>query len=141
MNKINKGFTFVELMVVIAIGSILFAVASVTFRDVNISSRDARRKSDMEAIRQALELCRSYSGLYPDVGGVVGGSPITCGTPAQTFMTKVPVDPKDDRTNYVYTPDAGRTTYTLKSTQMEKTYPGECDALVLGKCTIQVTQP
>lgn len=117
MIKLTKGFTFVELMVVIGIASIMFAIATVTFTDINKSSRDARRKSDMEAIRQALELCRGTTGSYPAAVASAVPSPLTCGS--QTFLSSVPVDPKDGITKYTYTP-VGGTTYTLSTSLMEK---------------------
>ncbi len=121
MKETNKGFTFVELMVVIGIASIMFAVATVSFRDITKNSRDARRRTDMESIRQALELYRSYNGAYPTgiyldctpIGGSLTG--ICSGT--QLYMTTTPVDPKDNLTQYVYARTA--TTYTLTSNSME----------------------
>lgn len=114
MKNTNKGFTFIELIVVIAIASIMFAIATVSYVNISKNSRDARRKSDMESIRQALELCRSFTGSY---SATVYPS-IVCGT--QTYMTKTPVDPKKDAlgndVQYVYAPGGAGpiyTTYTL----------------------------
>jgi len=119
MMKYSKAFSFVELMVVIAITGIIFAVTTVTYTNVTKNSRDARRKSDMESIRQALELCRSYAGTYPDAaaGGKVPTT-ISCGSPAQVYMQTVPVDPKDGDSRYNYTPTGG-ITYTLSTSLME----------------------
>ena len=119
MIKRNRAFSFVELMVVIAIMGIIFAVTTVTYTNVTKNSRDARRKSDMESIRQALELCRSYAGEYPDAasGGKVPTT-ISCGSPAQVYMQTVPVDPKDNTARYNYVPTGG-ITYTLSTSLME----------------------
>lgn len=111
MKKIHGGFTFVELMVVMAITGIIFAISIVTYTNVTRGSRDARRKADLESIRQALELHRSYCGSYP--AAVVGDGKIECGTPLQTYMTKVPMDPKTD-ISYDY--DLTATGYTLTAT-------------------------
>lgn len=136
----NKGFTFVELMVVIAIGSIMFAVATVSFRDISRNSRDARRKSDMESVRQAIELYRSSTGAYPDTGtGIymdctsLGGSGTGICSATQLYMTKTPVDPKDDATQYTYSSTG--TTYQLTSTVMENI--DGCPPA----CSYTVTQP
>lgn len=94
----RNAFTFIELMVVIAITGLVFAMTTVTFTNITKSSRDAKRKADLASISQALELCRSYSGTYPST--VVGGGTITCSS--QVYMTKVPVDPKTG-TQYTYT--------------------------------------
>lgn len=115
----QKGFTFVELMVVITVASIMFAVATVSYQNVTKNSRDSRRKTDMESIRQAMELYRSYVGTYPT------GIYLTCGSYEgicsgnQTYMSKTPVDPKDG-SDYVYN-SVGGTTYTLTTNKMENT--------------------
>ncbi|KKT36347.1 MAG: Type II secretion system protein G [Candidatus Collierbacteria bacterium GW2011_GWC1_45_47] len=112
----RNGFTFVELLVVMTIAGIIFAISTVTYTNVTKSSRDARRKADMESIRQALELCRSFVGTYP--APVIGHvpEPLTCGT--QTYMTTIPRDPKSTTTHYTYTRPT-TTTYTLSSSLME----------------------
>lgn len=128
MKKISRGFTFVELMVVIAIAAIMFSVATVSFTGITKNSRDARRKSDMESIRQALELCRSYTGTYP---ANINGPTLTCG--GQTYMQSIPVDPKDNATPYTYVSTG--TTYTLSTTKMEN---------ITGcppNCTYSITNP
>lgn len=108
----NKGFTFVELLVVMTLIAILFVTTAVTYGGISKSSRDSRRKADLEAVRQALELCRSFSGSYPAT--VVGGGTIVCSS--QTYMTKVPVDPKTE-TVYTYTPSGTPpSAYTMSAT-------------------------
>ena len=115
----RNGFTFVELLVVMTIAGIIFAISTVTYTNVTKSSRDARRKADMESIRQALELCRSFQGFYPDeVAGTPAHvpDPLICGS--QTYMTSVPKDPKSTTTHYTYD-RVTTTTYTLSSSLME----------------------
>ena len=110
----DKGFTFIELMVVVSIAAILFSIATVTYSNVVKNSRDARRSVDMGKIQEALELCRSTNGAYPT--SITGGSPITCG--GKTFLSLVPKDPKEPSTyGYNYTSDG--ITYTLTTTRME----------------------
>ena len=110
--KKKNGFTFVELMVVMAIVGIIFVISSVSFVGVSRNSRDARRKADLESLRQALELCRSYSGSYPT--GVVAGGSIVCNS--VTYMSRVPSDPKTGL-GYTYTSSGTPpVSYTLSAT-------------------------
>lgn len=111
--KPTKAFTLIELLVVMVIIAITFAITTVSFTNVVKNSRDARRKSDLSSIQQALELCRSYAGTYPT--SVTGGGTIACGSPSQTYMTSVPVDPKTG-SSYTYSSPAPYTTYSLSAT-------------------------
>ena len=84
-----KGFTFVELLVVITIIGVIFAAGIVSFTTITTRSRDARRKADLEAIRQSLEICRSLTGSYP----VNISSNVTCSV-GVVLLAVTPIDPK-----------------------------------------------
>lgn len=67
-NMNRKGFTLVELLVVVAIIAILSTIGLVVFSDAQKNARDARRKSDIDAIAKAIESKRvpgaaSYSNI------------------------------------------------------------------------------
>ena len=63
--KYTKGFTLIELLVVIAIIAILAVVGITVFSGQQQTARDARRKSDIQAIAQALEANKtSNSAVY-----------------------------------------------------------------------------
>jgi prepilin-type N-terminal cleavage/methylation domain-containing protein len=62
-----KGFTLVELLVVVAIIGILATVATIAYVDTRKKARDARRITDLTRIRDALELYFQENGEYPPV--------------------------------------------------------------------------
>lgn len=67
-NKIRKhksGFTMIELLVVATIIIVLSAVGLVSYRKAGESSRNAKRKADLEIVRQALVLYKADNGYYP----------------------------------------------------------------------------
>ena len=102
----KKGFTLIELLVVITIIATLIGVASVSYSRATKSARDARRKTDLEQIRQALETYRSENGVY---------APDKTSLQTDGFITVLPVDPKENGSTftYTYTPGSPATTSGL----------------------------
>ena len=66
--KTQKGFTLVELLVVIAIIAILAVVGVTIFSGTQKNARDARRRADIDAIAAALESSKGTAANYPNLG-------------------------------------------------------------------------
>ena len=62
----EKGFTLVELLVVMAILGVLITLVAGGFRTAQVRGRDGKRKSDLKEIANALEVFYSDHGKYPD---------------------------------------------------------------------------
>jgi len=95
----KKGFTLIELLVVIAIIGILAAFVVASFTSAQAKGRDARRKSDLDALKKALELMKSDStgsAFYP---GCLTASPCVASSTnflpnmTATYIRAVPTDP------------------------------------------------
>jgi len=65
MNKHRRGFTLVELLVVMTIIGLLSTIATVNYSSSRMKARDARRLADMDAFRTALELYNTNQGGFP----------------------------------------------------------------------------
>ncbi len=61
----NKGFTLVELLVVITIIGLLSSVVLASLNEARSRARDARRISDLNTIQTALALYYEDNGHYP----------------------------------------------------------------------------
>ena len=72
--RFNKGFTLVELLVVIVILGILATIGLASFNSSQMKGRDSKRKSDLKEVAAALELYYSDYGSYPssDNGRIIG---------------------------------------------------------------------
>ena len=107
----KNGFTFVELLVVITIVGVIFAAGVVSFTTITSRSRDARRKADLESVRQAMGMCRSLTGSYP----VDISSNVTCSV-GVVLLAKTPTDPKGCSAGSDYTYSwASATAYILSA--------------------------
>lgn len=95
----NKGFTLIELMVVITIITILATIGLISYQTVLKSGRDAKRQSDLRSIQSALEQYHNDQGYYP-FAITFGGSLVRPSTGA-AYINQIPQDPKGNP-DYAY---------------------------------------
>lgn len=69
----QKGFTIIELLIVIVVIGILATLVLNTFRGVQARARDTERKADLNALATQLEVYYTDNGHYPDGDGAGGG--------------------------------------------------------------------
>ena len=108
----KKGFTLIELLVVIAIIGILASVVLAELSTARGRARDAKRLSDMNQIRLALELFFEENGHYPGTpeGVATGGEKIGDNNGAleqalAPYLPVMPADPLHDGSTYFYAYD------------------------------------
>lgn len=61
----KSGFTLIELLVVIAIIGLLSSITMASLQQTRVGARDAKRISELNQIRNALELYYNDYGYYP----------------------------------------------------------------------------
>ena len=147
----KKGFTLVELLVVMAILGILVTLVGGNFRSAQIRGRDAQRKSDLKQIANALELFFNDYGYYPPADGQgrimacpfeegVGGASCNWGVEGEVkfedkypgtystrtvYLTKIPDDPVS-KYNYYYRQPGGDIKKFQLFAKLENTEDQDC---------------
>lgn len=90
VKRVRRGFTLIELMIVVAIIGILAAVAIPNYIDATDEAKAARIQADLSAIGAAVEIYRVKHGKYPtDLSALVSSS----GTGG--YLKSVPKPPVD----------------------------------------------
>lgn len=134
--KQKRGFTLIELIVVITISLILTTIAMVSYTGVQARARDGRRIADVEKIRQALEMYRQKNSVYPTQSQLL----------ASGYLKAWPADPRgasyaayvyQQNTNYTYTLSA----YVEDLGSTNSTPTGSCGGSPVHSCNYVVTNP
>ena len=113
MCKKPKGFTLIEMLIVITIIALLASIILVGMGSARAKARDSRRIADLHNVQNALELYFSKNGKYPTATNWDGL--ITALTNAGIGINQIPTDPLINNTTYFYrygADDAG-TDYVL----------------------------
>jgi prepilin-type N-terminal cleavage/methylation domain-containing protein len=61
----NKGFTIVELLIVIVVIGILALLVVTTYSGIQQKARNSKRQTDVQAIQTQIEAFYSQKGYYP----------------------------------------------------------------------------
>jgi prepilin-type N-terminal cleavage/methylation domain-containing protein len=89
----SKGFTIVELLIVIVVIAILATLVIVTFTGIQQKARDSQRQTDVNALDSHLEAFYADKGYYPTLNDLQTASWVSAnlkGLDPQALL-----DPKD----------------------------------------------
>lgn len=100
-NNFSAGFSMIELLVVATIMIILTMIALISYRQATQNSRNAKRKTDIQSVKQQLVLYRSDNGCYP-----ASTTYLDMLSEISAYVNEIPFDPLGSEANplYTYTP-------------------------------------
>ena len=127
-----RGFTFVEIIVVVAVLGIIASIVLVNLSTAAKKGRDGDRQGDLRTLQSAIELYKQKYGRYPDGCRGAGtwsgqtGTAYACASGNQyivglapEFIPSLPTDKRLNGANsgYVYTTNSSGTVYKIMAKQ------------------------
>ena len=103
----QKGFTLIELMIVVAIIGILTAIAFPLYANIQARARVAKAQADARTLASAVVVYSAHTGALPTGLPSLTSATLVNGVSAGPFINPIPTPPTGWTANYSYATVAG----------------------------------
>ena len=137
----NRGFSLIELMVVIAIMGLLATIVAVNVMGRGYDAKVKKVMADFDAMKKAIQLFKIDLGRYPQRLDELWQAPGGAKNWKGPYLENTPPAPQDPWGNeYIYTPPQGNTTFLMTSYGADGTPGGQPGTEAQDLTTQNITQ-